>query len=202
MNIENLFWIGFIGSVVALVFAYIQRGKVMKFSEGTDVMKKIASSIRKGANAYLKRQYTTVVKIFAVVFVVLLVLAATHMLDNWFIPFAFLTGGIYSALAGFIGMKIATASNARTANAAHESLNRGLNVAFSSGSVMGFTVVGLGLLDVTTWFHILKYVAHYDAVQIAQTMVMFGMGASFMALFARVGGGIFTKAADVGADLV
>ena len=94
MNIENLFWIGFIGSVVALVFAYIQRGKVMKFSEGTDVMKKIASSIRKGANAYLKRQYTTVVKIFAVVFVVLLVLAATHMLDNWFIPFAFLTGGI------------------------------------------------------------------------------------------------------------
>ncbi len=201
-TVENLFWIGFVGAVVALVFAWVQRGKVMKFSEGTEQMKKIASSIRKGANAYLKRQYTTVVKIFLIVFVILLILAATHMLDNWFIPFAFLTGGIYSALSGFIGMKIATNSNARTANAAHESLNRGLNVAFSSGTVMGFTVVGLGLLDVTVWFHILKYAAGYDAAQIAQTMVMFGMGASFMALFARVGGGIFTKAADVGADLV
>ena len=202
MKLENLFWIGFIGSAVALLFALVQRSKVMKFSEGTEQMQKIASSIRKGANAYLKCQYSAVVKIFAAVFVVLLILAATHMLDNWFIPFAFLTGGIYSALAGFIGMKIATASNARTAQAAHESLNRGLSVAFSSGSVMGFTVVGLGLLDVTAWFHILKYIAHYDAAQIAQTMVMFGMGASFMALFARVGGGIFTKAADVGADLV
>ena len=124
------------------------------------------------------------------------------MLDNWFIPFAFLTGGIYSALAGFVGMRIATAANSRTAQAASESLNKGLNVAFSSGSVMGFTVVGLGLLDISVWFHILKYVAHFDAAKIAQTMVMFGMGASFMALFARVGGGIFTKAADVGADLV
>ncbi|MEA4954113.1 MAG: sodium-translocating pyrophosphatase [Pseudoflavonifractor sp.] len=199
---ENLFWIGFVGSVVALIFAVLQARKVMKFSEGTELMQKIAASIRKGANAYLKRQYTTVVKIFAVVFVVLLILAFTGMLDNFFIPFAFLTGGIYSALSGFIGMKIATNANARTANAAHESLNRGLNVAFSSGTVMGFTVVGLGLLDVTVWFHILRYIAHYDAPQIAQTMVMFGMGASFMALFARVGGGIFTKAADVGADLV
>ena len=124
------------------------------------------------------------------------------MLDNWFIPFAFLTGGIWSGLAGFVGMKIATSANARTANAAHESLNRGLNVAFSSGAVMGFTVVGLGLLDVSIWFHILKYIAGFEAAQIAQTMVMFGMGASFMALFARVGGGIYTKAADVGADLV
>ena len=124
------------------------------------------------------------------------------MLDNWFIPFAFLTGGIWSGLAGFVGMKIATSANARTANAAHESLNRGLNVAFSSGAVMGFTVVGLGLLDVSIWFHILKYIAGVEAAQIAQTMVMFGMGASFMALFGRVGGGIFTKAADVGADLV
>jgi len=202
MFVENWFWVGFVGSIIALVFAFCQRNKVMKFSEGTEQMQKIASSIRKGANAYLKRQYTTVVKIFLIVFVILLILAATRMLDNWFIPFAFLTGGIYSALSGFIGMKIATNSNARTANAAHESLNRGLNVAFSSGTVMGFTVVGLGLLDVTVWFHILKYAAGYDAVQIAQTMVMFGMGASFMALFARVGGGIFTKAADVGADLV
>ena len=199
---ENLFWIGFVGAAVALVFAILQARKVMQFSEGTELMQKIASSIRQGANAYLKRQYTTVVKIFVVVFLLLLGLAYTGMLDNWYIPFAFLTGGIYSALSGFIGMKIATNSNARTANAAHESLNRGLNVAFSSGTVMGFTVVGLGLLDVTVWFHILKYVAGYDAAQIAQTMVMFGMGASFMALFARVGGGIFTKAADVGADLV
>ena len=199
---ENLFWIGFVGAAVALVFAILQARKVMQFSEGTELMQKIASSIRQGANAYLKRQYTTVVKIFVVVFILLLGLAYTGMLDNWYIPFAFLTGGIYSALSGFIGMKIATNSNARTANAAHESLNRGLNVAFSSGTVMGFTVVGLGLLDVTVWFHILKYVAGYDAAQIAQTMVMFGMGASFMALFARVGGGIFTKAADVGADLV
>ena len=195
---ENLFWIGFVGAAVALVFAILQARKVMQFSEGTELMQKIASSIRQGANAYLKRQYTTVVKIFVVVFILLLGLAYTGMLDNWYIPFAFLTGGIYSALSGFIGMKIATNSNARTANAAHESLNRGLNVAFSSGTVMGFTVVGLGLLDVTVWFHILKYVAGYDAAQIAQTMVMFGMGASFMALFARVGGGIFTKAADVG----
>ena len=202
MDVQNLFWLGLLGAAIALLFAVFQARKVLRFSEGTDLMKKIAASIRQGANAYLKRQYTTVAKIFAVVFVILLVLAATHLLDNWFIPFAFLTGGIYSALAGFIGMKIATSSNARTANAAHESLNRGLNVAFSSGAVMGFTVVGLGLFDISVWFHILKYIAHFDAVQIASTMVMFGMGASFMALFARVGGGIFTKAADVGADLV
>lgn len=165
-------------------------------------MQMLAASIRKGANAYLKRQYTTVAKIFIIVFVILLILAGVGMLDNWFIPFAFLTGGIWSGLAGFVGMKIATSANARTANAAHESLNRGLNVAFSSGAVMGFTVVGLGLLDVSIWFHILKYIAGFEAAQIAQTMVMFGMGASFMALFGRVGGGIFTKAADVGADLV
>ncbi|WP_337944444.1 sodium-translocating pyrophosphatase, partial [Flavonifractor sp.] len=179
-----------------------QAKKVLKFSEGTELMQKLAASIRKGANAYLKRQYTTVAKIFIIVFVILLILAGVGMLDNWFIPFAFLTGGIWSGLAGFVGMKIATSANARTANAAHESLNRGLNVAFSSGAVMGFTVVGLGLLDVSIWFHILKYIAGFEAAQIAQTMVMFGMGASFMALFGRVGGGIFTKAADVGADLV
>ena len=202
MDVQNLFWLGLLGAAIALLFAVFQARKVLRFSEGTDLMKKIAASIRKGANAYLKRQYTTVAKIFAVVFVILLVLAATHLLDNWFIPFAFLTGGIYSALAGFIGMKISTSSNARTANAAHESLNRGLNVAFSSGAVMGFTVVGLGLFDISVWFHILKYIAHFETAQIASTMVMFGMGASFMALFARVGGGIFTKAADVGADLV
>ena len=200
--LENLFWVGLVGALIALIFALTQAKKVLKFSEGTELMQKLAASIRKGANAYLKRQYTTVAKIFIIVFVILLILAGVGMLDNWFIPFAFLTGGIWSGLAGFVGMKIATSANARTANAAHESLNRGLNVAFSSGAVMGFTVVGLGLLDVSIWFHILKYIAGFEAAQIAQTMVMFGMGASFMALFGRVGGGIFTKAADVGAALV
>ena len=200
--LDNYFWIGLVGAVAALLFAILQRQKVLAFSEGNDTMKKIASAIRQGANAYLRHQYTTVAKVFVVVFVILLALAYFGMLDNWFIPFAFLTGGIYSALAGFVGMRIATAANSRTAQAASESLNKGLNVAFSSGSVMGFTVVCLGLLDISVWFHILKYVAHFDAAKIAQTMVMFGMGASFMALFARVGGGIFTKAADVGADLV
>ena len=200
--LENLFWVGLVGALIALIFALTQAKKVLKYSEGTELMQKLAASIRKGANAYLKRQYTTVAKIFIIVFVILLILAGVGMLDNWFIPFAFLTGGIWSGLAGFVGMKIATSANARTANAAHESLNRGLNVAFSSGAVMGFTVVGLGLLDVSIWFHILKYIAGFEAAQIAQTMVMFGMGASFMALFGRVGGGIFTKAADVGADLV
>ena len=190
-----MFWIGLVGALAALLFAGLQRKKVLSFSEGNDTMKKIASAIRQGANAYLKHQYVTVAKVFFVVFLILLALAAFHLLDNWFIPFAFLTGGIYSALAGFVGMKIATAANSRTAQAASESLNKGLNVAFSSGAVMGFTVVGLGLLDISVWFHILKYIAGYDAPKIAQTMVMFGMGASFMALFARVGGGIFTKAA-------
>ena len=199
---DKMFWIGLAGAVIALLFAVMQSRKVLAFSEGNDTMKKIASAIRQGANAYLKHQYATVAKVFVVVFLVLLVLAWQGLLDNWFIPFAFLTGGIYSALAGFVGMKIATSANARTAQAASESLNKGLNVAFSSGAVMGFTVVGLGLLDISVWFHILKYIAGFEAAKIAQTMVMFGMGASFMALFARVGGGIFTKAADVGADLV
>jgi len=199
---QQLFWLGLAAGVLALGFAVFQAKRVLSFSEGSDAMKKIASAIREGADAYLRHQYATVFKVFAVVFAVLILLCVFRRLDNWFIPFAFLTGGVYSALAGFVGMKVATAANARTAQAASESLNRGLNVAFSAGSVMGFTVVGLGLLDVSVWFHILKYIAGYDAPQIAQTMVMFGMGASFMALFARVGGGIFTKAADVGADLV
>ena len=202
--VEKYLWIGFIGAVLALLFAMIQRKKVMSYSEGNATMQKIARSIREGANAYLKHQYSTVAKVFVVVFVILLIIAfgsGGDMLSK-FTPFAFLTGGIWSMLAGLIGMKIATNSNARTAQAASESLNRGLRVAFSSGSVMGFTVVGLGLLDVSIWFHILKYIAGFEAAQIAQTMVMFGMGASFMALFGRVGGGIFTKAADVGADLV
>ena len=177
----------------------------MTFSEGSDKMAKIAASIREGANAYLKHQYTTVAKVFLVVFLVLLVMAfATRgeMLSQ-FTPFAFLTGGIWSMLAGFVGMKIATSSNARTAQAASESLNKGLRVAFSSGSVMGFTVVGLGMLDISIWFVILRFVAGIDdPLTLGNIMVMNGMGASFMALFARVGGGIYTKAADVGADLV
>ncbi len=205
MELENLFWVGLVGAIVALIFAFTQSKKVLSFSEGNDTMKKIAASIREGANAYLRHQYTTVAKVFAVVFIVLLVMAfATdgEMLSK-FTPFAFLTGGIWSMLAGFVGMKIATSSNARTAQAASESLNKGLRVAFSSGSVMGFTVVGLGLLDISIWFIILRYLAGInDPVVLGNIMVMNGMGASFMALFARVGGGIYTKAADVGADLV
>ena len=198
---DNLFWIGFLGSLLALGFALLQSRKVMRFSEGNPTMKKIAAAIRKGANAYLKRQYKSVAIFFGVMAVILAVLAILGLVSV-FVPFAFLTGGIYSCLAGFIGMKIATSANSRTAQAASESLNQGLKVAFSSGSVMGFTVVGLGILDVTTWFHLLRYAFHADAATIATTMVMFGMGASAAALFARVGGGIFTKAADVGADLV
>ena len=205
MNFEHFFWVGLVGAVVALIFAWVQRKNVLKFSEGTDLMQKIAASIREGANAYLKRQYSTVAKVFLVVFVLLLVIAFAsngEMLSK-FTPFAFVTGGIWSMLAGFIGMKIATQSNARTAQAASESLNRGLRVAFSSGSVMGFTVVGLGLLDISIWFFLLHYAFGItDPNTLANIMVMNGMGASFMALFARVGGGIYTKAADVGADLV
>ena len=202
---DNLFWIGFVGAALALIFAYLQKCKVMKCSEGDEKMVKIASSIRAGANAYLKQQYSTVAKVFAVVFVILLIIAFAskgQMLSR-VTPFAFLTGGIWSMLAGLIGMKIATAANARTANAAHESLNHGLNVAFSSGTVMGFTVVGLGILDITLWFIGLRYIGKItDPTVLANIMVMNGMGASIMALFARVGGGIYTKAADVGADLV
>ena len=204
---ENFFWIGIVGALIALLFAYSQAKKVKQYSEGTPTMQKIAAAIRKGANAYLKRQYKTVALIFAVIAVILAILAFVPWINgeglvSKFVPFAFITGGFYSCLAGFIGMRIATSSNARTANAASESLNRGLRVAISSGSVMGFTVVGLGILDVSVWFLILKYGFQCDSTTIANTMVMFGMGASCAALFARVGGGIFTKAADVGADLV
>ena len=202
---DKLFWIGFVGAVVAGLFAVLQAKKVMGYSEGTEKMQKLAASIREGANAYLKRQYTTVLKVFAIVFVVLMVIAFAsdgQMLSK-FTPFAFITGGVWSMLAGLVGMKIATNSNARTAQAASESLNKGLRVAFSSGSVMGFTVVGLGMLDITIWFFLLRYAFGIDdPTTLGNIMVMNGMGASFMALFARVGGGIYTKAADVGADLV
>ena len=202
---EKYLWIGFIGAVIALLFAVIQRKKVMSYSEGNATMQKIAKSIREGANAYLKHQYSTVAKVFAVVFVILAIIAFASggsMLSK-FTPFAFLTGGIWSMLAGLIGMKIATNANARTAQAASEGLNRGLRVAFSSGSVMGFTVVGLGMLDISLWLVGLYMIAGItDPVELGNIMVMNGIGASFMALFARVGGGIYTKAADVGADLV
>ncbi len=202
---EKYFILGFLGSILALGFSVIQRRRVLSVSEGNERMQKIAAAIRSGANAYLKHQYTTVFKVFGIVFVLLLILAFAsggRMLSR-VTPFAFLTGGIFSMLAGYIGMKIATSANARTANAASESLNKGLRVAFSSGSVMGFSVVGLGMLDVTMWFFILRYALGItEPEQIGSIMVMNGMGASFMALFARVGGGIYTKAADVGADLV
>ena len=191
----------FVGSILALVFALIMAKRVMSFDEGTDRMKKISASIRSGANAYLKRQYTIVLIFFIVMFVILGAMAIFGLLTPY-VPFAFITGGFFSGLSGFVGMKIATAANARTANACRTGLNKGLRVAFSAGSVMGFTVVGLGLLDISIWFTLLKFVFKLDAAGITAAMLTFGMGASSMALFARVGGGIFTKAADVGADLV
>ncbi len=191
----------FIGSVAAILFAAFTARKVLKYSEGTEKMQKHAKAIRRGANAFLKRQYKIVGIFFAVLFVILGIMAILKLITPY-VPFAFITGGFFSALSGFIGMKIATASNARTANACREGLNRGLRVAFSAGSVMGFTVVGLGLLDISVWFFLLKFVFKLSPAEITSAMLTFGMGASCMALFARVGGGIFTKAADVGADLV
>lgn len=191
----------FAGAILALLFALFTAKKVLKFSEGNQLMQKISSSIKKGADAYLKRQYKIVIIFFAVMFLVLSVMAIFKLLTPY-VPFAFITGGFFSALSGFIGMKIATASNARTANACQEGLNRGLRVAFSAGCVMGFTVVGLGLLDISVWFFLLRFVFKLSNEAITSAMLTFGMGASSMALFARVGGGVFTKAADVGADLV
>ncbi len=198
---KTLMILTFIGAVLALAFAALTARKVIKFPAGTDKMRKISYAIREGANAYLKRQYKIVIIFFGVMFVVLGAMAIAGLLTPY-VPFAFLTGGFFSALAGFIGMKIATVSNARTANACREGLNKGLKVAFSAGSVMGFTVVGLGLLDISIWFFILKFIFKLGPQDITSAMLTFGMGASSMALFARVGGGIFTKAADVGADLV
>ncbi|MCC8160294.1 MAG: sodium-translocating pyrophosphatase [Oscillospiraceae bacterium] len=191
----------FLCAVLALVFACAKFYAVKRKPEGTDTMKAIGEKIRKGAMAYLKRQYKTVGIFFAVMFVLLIVLAFTGFLTPY-VPFAFLSGGFFSGLSGFIGMKIATYANTRTANGAREGLNKGLKIAFSSGSVMGLTVVGLGLLDISAWFMILKFGFKLDVNDIMAAMLTFGMGASSMALFARVGGGIFTKAADVGADLV
>ena len=191
----------FVGSIIALLFAFITGKRVLSFDEGTPLMSKISRSIREGANAYLKRQYTVVGVFFVCMIVVLCIMAACGLL-TWFVPFAFLTGGFFSGLSGFVGMRIATKANCRTANACRDGLNKGLRVAFSAGSVMGFTVVGLGLLDISVWFMLLRFVFKLEAADITSAMLTFGMGASSMALFARVGGGIFTKAADVGADLV
>lgn len=191
----------FLGAVLALAFAVIMAKRVLSFDEGTEQMKKVSLAIFKGANAYLKRQYSIVAVFFIGMFAVLCIMASFELL-TWFVPFAFITGGFFSGLSGFVGMKIATLSNARTANACRQGLNRGLRVAFSAGSVMGFTVVGLGLLDISIWFTLLRYVFGCTPSEITSSMLTFGMGASSMALFSRVGGGIFTKAADVGADLV
>ncbi|MDR2167412.1 MAG: sodium-translocating pyrophosphatase [Clostridiales bacterium] len=201
MNWEIAFVIGVAGALIALAFAFIQSRKVMKFSEGTEKMKKIAASIRSGAKAYLKRQFKVVI-IFYMIVVVLLAILAVFGYISVFMPFAFLIGGLLTQLSAFIGMKIATFANSRTANAAEQSLNKGLRVAFSSGTVLSFTVVGLSLLDVSLWFLLLRFVFDLGPTEIADNMVMFGVGVAVFALFARVGGGIFTKAADVGADLV
>ncbi|MCQ2440288.1 MAG: sodium-translocating pyrophosphatase [Clostridia bacterium] len=189
------------GSIIALAFAGLTARKVLKFDRGNDLMKKISDSVKSGANAYLKRQYTVVLVFFAVMFIILSAMSITGLLTP-FVPFAFVTGGFFSGLSGFVGMKIATSANARTANACIDGLNKGLRVAFSAGSVMGFTVVGLGLFDISLWFILLKFAFKLTPDAITAAMLTFGMGASSMALFARVGGGIFTKAADVGADLV
>ncbi len=200
------FWLVPVASVFALGAAYYFFRQMMKESEGTETMATIAAHVRDGALAYLKQQYKVVGVVFLVLTGVFCVLAYVLKMQNPWVPFAFLTGGIFSGLAGFIGMKTATYASARTANAARTSLNAGLRVAFRSGAVMGLTVVGLGLLDIAVWFWVLtRFYEITDAhhvVIITTTMLTFGMGAAVQSLFARVGGGIFTKAADVGADLV
>lgn len=206
MTIQPIFWIIPIASLLALGFAYYFFRQMMKESEGTDTMAKIALYVRQGAMSYLKQQYKVVTIVF-IVLALLFGLMAYFGLQNQWVPFAFLTGGFFSGLAGFFGMKTATYASARTANAAKTSLNKGLRVAFRSGAVMGLVVVGLALLDISLWYLILNYfVEGISAIQknimITTTMLTFGMGASTQALFARVGGGIYTKAADVGADLV
>ena len=203
----SLFYFVPAASVVALFFAWWFFHRMMKESEGTPTMKEIAQYVREGAMAYLKQQYKVVVIVFAVLAVLFAVLAYGFGVQNPWVPFAFLTGGFFSGLAGFVGMKTATYASARTAHATSRSLNAGLKVAFRSGAVMGLTVVGLGLLDISIWWLILRAFVHEasDAqtlVVITTTMLTFGMGASTQALFARVGGGIYTKAADVGADIV
>lgn len=199
--INGIFWIVPAASVVALLFAYMFYRQMMKESEGTPKMAEIARYVREGAMSYLKQQYKVVLIVFIVLALVFGVMSIFGLQNKW-VWFAFLTGGFFSALAGFFGMKTATYASARTANAARNSLNSGLKVAFRSGAVMGLVVVGLALLDISIWYLVLKLFTDYDLISITTTMLTFGMGASTQALFARVGGGIYTKAADVGADLV
>ncbi|MCK5457426.1 MAG: sodium/proton-translocating pyrophosphatase, partial [Melioribacteraceae bacterium] len=205
---SNIFWAVPIASIIALAFAGLFFKQMMKNSEGTDRMVTIAEHVRKGAMAYLKQQYKVVGIFFAIMTVLFSIMAYGFNLQNPWVPFAFLTGGFFSGLAGFFGMKTATYASARTANAARDSLNGALKIAFRSGAVMGLVVVGLGLLDISIWFVALNYFYPigmddgHNLVVITTTMLTFGMGASAQALFARVGGGIFTKAADVGGDLV
>ena len=204
-NIPLVFWLIPIASVVALGMAWFFFRSMMNEDEGTDRMKEIAEHVRKGAMAYLKQQYKVVTIVFVVLAIVFAFMAYVLKVQNPWVPFAFLTGGLFSGLAGFFGMKTATYASARTANGARASLDKGLKIAFRSGAVMGLVVVGLGLLDIAIWFVVLNAVYDGEAtalVTITTTMLTFGMGASTQALFARVGGGIYTKAADVGADLV
>ena len=204
-TLTPIFWIIPIASLIALGFAYYFYRWMLKQDEGTDLMKKIATHVRVGAMSYLKQQYKVVVGVFIVLAVLFGVMAYFGLQNNW-VPVAFLTGGFFSGLAGFLGMKTATYASSRTAEAARQSLNKGLQVAFRSGAVMGLVVVGLGLLDISFWYLLLNWLVDMEESQkltmITTTMLTFGMGASTQALFARVGGGIYTKAADVGADLV
>ncbi len=206
MSYENLFYLVPAASIIALGFAYYFYSKMLKEDEGTHKMREIAAYVRRGAMAYLKQQYKVVAIVFAILAVFFAVLAYGFGIQNKWVPFAFLTGGFFSGLAGFIGMRTATYASGRTANAARRSLNSGLKLAFRSGAVMGLTVVGLGLLDISVWYLVLDHFVGAEGPQklmvITTTMLTFGMGASTQALFARVGGGIYTKAADVGADLV
>ena len=204
-SIPLVFWLIPIASVVALGMAWFFFRTMMKEDEGTDRMKEIAEHVRKGAMAYLKQQYKVVTAVFVVLAIVFAFMAYVLKVQNSWVPFAFLTGGLFSGLAGFFGMKTATYASARTAHGARTGLDKGLKIAFRSGAVMGLVVVGLGLLDIAIWFIVLNAVYEGEAtalVTITTTMLTFGMGASTQALFARVGGGIYTKAADVGADLV
>ncbi|MBR1545354.1 MAG: sodium-translocating pyrophosphatase, partial [Prevotella sp.] len=202
MNIPSVFWLVPIASIVALGMAWYFFKSMMKSDEGTPRMREIAEYVRKGAMAYLAQQYKVVIIVFAVLVVIFAFMAYGLNVQNPWVPFAFLTGGFFSGLAGFFGMKTATYASARTANAARQSLDAGLKIAFRSGAVMGLTVVGLGLLDIAIWFVVLNYFDADGLISITTTMLTFGMGASTQALFARVGGGIYTKAADVGADIV
>ena len=205
MNTPLAFWLVPIASLVALSMAWYFFRQMMSADEGSPRMREIAGHVRSGAMAYLKQQYKVVTIVFVVLAVIFSFMAYVLKVQNPWVPFAFLTGGFFSGLAGFFGMKTATYASARTANAARKSLDGGLKIAFRSGAVMGLTVVGLGLLDIAIWFLVLSHFYHGDQmalITITTTMLTFGMGASTQALFARVGGGIYTKAADVGADIV